>query len=306
MHKAIAIIKKVGNKFCVFSEDGTKNLGCSNTLSGAEERLRQVEYFKHKGSADMSDYKDFFNKLGKATSGTSFNPLNNSETRPKNININSETLSVSERLEIGTVAGIKSNHLLDRKEHFPVTTETQARSSMSRVMQLKEVPTWYSGTLNALRQEVYAGIVHYHPHIKLDVRVPVEQAVALSDGQESADTSKQNIKDPYDERKIKKDEVPQVARPTLTSAELVEACKDDEMRLAFAGELMGIIDQEIERVQIARTLCQRLLQSGLSGDEFDKLSTFVQGDILSELMAPKTSASDQRRKELISRMNGGQ
>jgi len=44
--KAIAIIKKVGNKWCVFSESSNRNLGCAPTKDGAIERLRQVEYFK--------------------------------------------------------------------------------------------------------------------------------------------------------------------------------------------------------------------------------------------------------------------
>lgn len=40
-------IKKEGNKYVVRSEKG-KNLGKSTTRAGAEKRLQQVEYFKHK------------------------------------------------------------------------------------------------------------------------------------------------------------------------------------------------------------------------------------------------------------------
>lgn len=42
-----ATIVKKGSKHCVESEEG-KNLGCSPSRKGAEKRLRQVEYFKHK------------------------------------------------------------------------------------------------------------------------------------------------------------------------------------------------------------------------------------------------------------------
>ncbi len=40
-------IKKVGNKFQVVSKDG-KNLGTFNSKKEAENRLREVEYFKNK------------------------------------------------------------------------------------------------------------------------------------------------------------------------------------------------------------------------------------------------------------------
>jgi len=42
------IKKKKGKGYCVVSHKG-KNLGCSKSKKGAVKRLRQVEYFKHKG-----------------------------------------------------------------------------------------------------------------------------------------------------------------------------------------------------------------------------------------------------------------
>ncbi len=39
-------IKKQGNEWCVFSKDGSKNLGCFPTKGEAEKRLREVEFFK--------------------------------------------------------------------------------------------------------------------------------------------------------------------------------------------------------------------------------------------------------------------
>jgi len=46
------VIKKSGNKWCVFSKHKAKSgkkkkLGCYSSLTGAKKRLRQVEYFKH-------------------------------------------------------------------------------------------------------------------------------------------------------------------------------------------------------------------------------------------------------------------
>lgn len=53
-----ARIKKLPNgKYRVVSETG-KNLGESDSRSGAEKRLRQVEYFKHRDKNSVSDTKE--------------------------------------------------------------------------------------------------------------------------------------------------------------------------------------------------------------------------------------------------------
>jgi hypothetical protein len=44
------VIKKEGNKWCLYSHDGSKNLGCYDSEEGAKKRERQVQYFKHKES----------------------------------------------------------------------------------------------------------------------------------------------------------------------------------------------------------------------------------------------------------------
>lgn len=49
-----ARIKHTGNKWQVISEKG-KNLGTSNTKGEAEERLRQVEFFKHRDQNSADD-----------------------------------------------------------------------------------------------------------------------------------------------------------------------------------------------------------------------------------------------------------
>jgi hypothetical protein len=44
------MIKKVAGGYRVVSEHTGRNLGQSKSKKGALKRLRQVEYFKHKGS----------------------------------------------------------------------------------------------------------------------------------------------------------------------------------------------------------------------------------------------------------------
>lgn len=41
------MIRKEGNKYCIYSEDGSKKLGEYPSKEAAEKRLKQIEYFKH-------------------------------------------------------------------------------------------------------------------------------------------------------------------------------------------------------------------------------------------------------------------
>jgi len=42
----VSYIRKVKNKYCVFSEKG-RRMGCYDTLEKARKRLKQIEFFKH-------------------------------------------------------------------------------------------------------------------------------------------------------------------------------------------------------------------------------------------------------------------
>lgn len=289
MEKINAKIIKRGNQWCLVSKDGTKNLGCFISKKAAEQRLRQIEYFKHSKGSYMN-YNDFFNNFSKFI------------VDPKTIGQVVESKNLN--LQTGTIANRASDRLLDRKDHFPVTTEVQARSSMVRVLQLTEVPDWYNGTIAELRKEIYDNILSFHPDLKLNVNVPVEQTIALSDGQSPAQTSLNNIKDPEDDRK--KDLVPQVARPTITSAEFISATTNEQLRKTVAGQLLEMLDSQLAQMQIARNVAQRLMSNGISADEFEKLSVYIQQDVLSELLFKGTKASSEdRRRELLEKMTKG-
>lgn len=41
------MIKKEGNKYCLYSKDGTKKLGEFATREEAVKREMQIQYFKH-------------------------------------------------------------------------------------------------------------------------------------------------------------------------------------------------------------------------------------------------------------------
>jgi hypothetical protein len=50
--KETAIIKKIGNQWCVTSEDGTRKFGCYSSRPAAEKRLKQIEMFRHMKSSE--------------------------------------------------------------------------------------------------------------------------------------------------------------------------------------------------------------------------------------------------------------
>jgi len=180
VEKTHAIIKKVGNKHCVFSEDGTKNLGCSDTHEGAVKRLQQVEHFK---KVKGMNYENAFKNMAKALKSD----IEGAQATAGN--------SLEDKMRRGSIAGQRSVRLLDKADHFPVLTIDQAKSSLHRAFSLTAVPVWYNGSLDDLREEVYVGAVGCHPGLaNFNVKIPADQPVALSDGQPSPETKSRQSK----------------------------------------------------------------------------------------------------------------
>lgn len=294
MLSAVAVIRKVGNEYCVFSHSG-KNLGCSSSKEGATQRLREVEYFKDKGSNNMN-YDAAFNNISKNLDPKLLGQLEQVQA--------SEL--VDERMarvldKRGSIAGRHSDLLLDSREHFPVLTPAQAQSSMTRALQLTDVPVWYNGNLKQLQLEVYNGAIANHPDLKFNIKVPVEQAVGLSDGQTPSETTTKSVENPAD---VAPTQVPGIKRGKLTGAEVEAALSDESNRKIIAGRLLEMVDQQLARVQEAKKLAEQLLSKGLKAAEFDGLSTYIQENIMHELLSKTSSASAQvdRRQELLERL----
>lgn len=290
VEKTEAIIKKVGSKFCVFSEDGTKNLGCSDTHEGAVKRLQQVEYFK---KVKGMNYESAFKNMAKALKAD----IESNQVKPGN--------SLEDKIRFGTIAGQRSGRLLDKADHFPVLTLDQAKSSLRRAFSLTAVPVWYNGSLDDLREEVYVGAVGSHPSLaNLGVKIPAEQAVALSDGQTPSETKKSAIKDPAD---VKSNDVG-VKRPNISSAaqQLSIASQDPDKRQAIAGKLIENLKEKQASLETAMKVASRLVKKGLSADEFNSLISFLQEDVLRELLmlgaVADTSETESRRQELLERL----
>lgn len=253
------------------------------------------------------NYDNVFRNMAKSINSGDVNPTEVGqapESRPRQVEVPSE--SIVDGFSTGSIAGRVSQKLLDKRDHFPVFTETQARSSMSRAMQLTEAPIWYGGSIDELRKEVFEGIAKAHPALanSLNVNVPASRIVALSDGGTPAETNTSKIKDPAD---VAKTQVPGVKRPNITTAEVMKACEDEKMRVAIAGKLMECIEQQEADIKSAKDMASKLMKKGLDAGQFEALSTYLQSNILSEIMyntdaANASASTEDRRRELLGRL----
>lgn len=53
--KSYSVVQRIGDEWCVLSEKG-KRLGCFKTRKEAQDRLREIEYFKHKKEDSDSEF----------------------------------------------------------------------------------------------------------------------------------------------------------------------------------------------------------------------------------------------------------
>ncbi len=235
MEHSKAVIRKVDNEYCVFSESG-KNLGCAPSRDGAKKRLKQVEFFKHKGKATMT----------------------------------------------GTVAGHPSKEVVDGKDHFPIETEGQARDAVLRATALQVCPVWFDGPLDRLRNTVCINAGLRYPTLSVRKQISVaaiSKAFAESITKDGVIVKNPNMNPPH---------VPEVITPTLTNTgpknmkDLYANTKAG--RKSLAGDLMKVIDQREEALKKAKKIASRLTKDGVTADEFNSFMTFIQEDILREII----------------------
>lgn len=65
----------------------------------------------------------------------------------------------------GTVC-VPAESAKDKKDHFPINDEAQARNALARVNQYSSVPDWYSGSLQSLINTVTRKVHSKYPGIK--------------------------------------------------------------------------------------------------------------------------------------------
>jgi hypothetical protein len=64
----------------------------------------------------------------------------------------------------GTVC-VPAESAKDKKDHFPINDEDQARNALARVHQYSSVPPWYSGSLKGLQDAVSRKVHSKYPSI---------------------------------------------------------------------------------------------------------------------------------------------
>lgn len=64
----------------------------------------------------------------------------------------------------GTVC-VPAESAKDKKDHFPINDEDQARNALARVHQYSSVPSWYSGSLKSLQNTVSRKVHSKYPSI---------------------------------------------------------------------------------------------------------------------------------------------
>ena len=67
----------------------------------------------------------------------------------------------------GTVC-VPASSAKDKKDHFPINNEAQARNALARVHQYSSVPEWYSGSLKGLQALVSRKVHSKYPSIGKD------------------------------------------------------------------------------------------------------------------------------------------
>lgn len=307
------MIKRTSNGWYVYSQDGTKELGGPyHNKQDAVKRLAEVEYFK----GHSMNLNDAFNNLGEtfareyapdtvtqpAKNANDNSPDQSKMTQKKNVSIESNPAGGVTTTDLnGTIAGIKSPLVKDGKDHFPIYNEAQARSALYRAMRVDQIPNWFAGTINDLHELVVAGIKETFPKLEITVAMNFQEALAST------------ITNPADKVKSK---VPNIPRPNLdltgnqNDSQLIEKVISSETPSiedykAIAGALVRQLqsaldgfDQQAalqkESLQASLDLANRLETDGLSGDEFQMLSGYLQSDIFGSLCCNNVQASKRQ------------
>lgn len=62
-------------------------------------------------------------------------------------------------------ACVPAEQAKDKKDHFPINDEAQARNALARVHQYSSVPSWYKGSLKGLQDLVSRKVHSKYPSI---------------------------------------------------------------------------------------------------------------------------------------------
>lgn len=295
MDHTLAIIKEQNGSYYVYSHDGKKKLGGPyKSRQEAVKRLQQIEYFKNKGNVMFEDFVQDFTealKLPKDPApGTEDFSINKNKIKEKNPLPKDPAGGRTHTDLVGTVANIPSPLVLDKKDHLPIDNEDQATSAALRVSMMDIPPKWFNGTAKQLEVMVLNAIGMKYPNLRIAMKLPVRQAFA----------AKKNVQDPNAGLQKK---VPEITRPNLDntgheSADKIYASFPDKKILA--NTIIEALKCKQAELKTALKVAERLMESGMTAEEFNELYTYLQEDILRELLFKGVQAS--KKQELFKKV----
>lgn len=80
----------------------------------------------------------------------------------------------------GTVC-VPAESAKDKKDHFPINDEGQARNALARVHQYSSVPPWYKGSLKGLQDAVSRKVHSKYPGIGKSEKKSKKACVEIND-----------------------------------------------------------------------------------------------------------------------------
>ena len=80
----------------------------------------------------------------------------------------------------GTVC-VPAESAKDKKDHFPINDEDQARNALARVHQYNSAPPWYSGSLKGLQDLVSRKVHSKYPSIGKSEKKSKKACVEVAD-----------------------------------------------------------------------------------------------------------------------------
>jgi len=287
MHQAQAVIKEQNGQYYIYSHKGKKIGGPYDSKDAAEKRLREIEHFKNKGNIMFDDFIEDFTKAAKlskdpAPGDEDFSLQQNKKKAKK---LPSDPAGGRTKTDlVGVVAGVKSSLVIDKKEHLPINTEDQATSAALRVTWMNDPPAWFSGTAKELKSMVLNAIAFKYPDLRVTMKLPVRKAFTIGT----------TIEDPAKDLQTK---VPEFERPNIknTGPELLDkvyAMYPDQKVLG--ATLLEALKCKQTELKTAVKVAERLMESGMTGDEFKELYLYLQEDVLRELLYKGTQANKKQ------------
>lgn len=261
--EALATIKKQGDKYVILSKDG-KKLGEADTREAAVKRLKQIEFFKNKGSSRM-------------TGTLAGNPTERVIDGKDHFPISTEAQAQN--------AILRASRVYQAPDWFNGDAN-DLRQMIRTSVALKFPDLRVSAKITAEQLFDITEGGEFSEHVNVVVKDPNSNPPKVP----QVETPKIDVSKKIAQKEEKKKKKP---KPALTSYSMfVQAYGSDQAGLhAFAGDLVENLKKREDALKVAQKVAKRLTKDGVTSEEFNALFGFLQEDILRELLTQGVTAS---------------